>query len=328
MAPPPAAIELRHLRYFLAVIEELHFGRAAERVHIAQPPLSQAIRKVERELGVQLFNRTSRVVTPTAAGRAFAEQAADVLASFDAAVAETRRAGGLGTALRIGATPHVSLERVQAFVRGLSARAPSLRAHVTHLYSGEQTRRLRQGELDIGILHPPGPVSGLETEPLLPGAPLGVALPRTHPLAAKPAVGPADLRGEVLVTYPREGNPPLHDWLLTMVRDAGFSFADVHEANGRNARDLMLAVAEGLGVAVGPAPLVSLGDAETLVAWCPLAPALFMPDTVLAWRRHPPLHVEVALGSVREAARELHEGGREPGPRTKTDPHAALPQSR
>jgi len=94
------AIELRHLRYFLAVSEELHFGRAAQRLHIAQPPLSQAIRKLEQELGVSLLRRTSRVVTQTEAGRIFAEEARNVLASFDRALAEARKAGGVGTIAR------------------------------------------------------------------------------------------------------------------------------------------------------------------------------------------------------------------------------------
>jgi DNA-binding MarR family transcriptional regulator len=99
-ALPQPAIELRHLRYFLAVSEELHFGRAAERLYIAQPPLSQAIRKLERELGVSLLRRTSRVVTQTEAGRVFAEDARNVLASFDRALAEARKAGGVGTNIR------------------------------------------------------------------------------------------------------------------------------------------------------------------------------------------------------------------------------------
>src|SRR5436309_15812072 len=99
------AIELRHLRYFLAVFEELHFGRAAERLHMAQPPLSQAIRRLEEELGVQLLQRTSRVVTATEAGRVFADEARKVFAALDHAVLEARRAGGLGAALRIGCIP-------------------------------------------------------------------------------------------------------------------------------------------------------------------------------------------------------------------------------
>jgi DNA-binding transcriptional LysR family regulator len=308
MASPHVAIELRHLRYFLAVMEELHFGRAADRLHISQPPLSQAIRKVEDELGVQLLHRTTRVVTPTDAGRAFAREAADLLASFDRVVAATRRAAGFGEVLRIGSIPHLSLERLQAFLSGLCAREPSVRAQVTHLDSGEQTRWLRQGELDIGIVHDAGPLSEIETEPLFPGEPLGAFVPRTHPLAAKPSVGPEDLRGEVLVTYPRRGNPALYDRLLSIVADAGFRFVGVYEASSENARDLMLAVAEGLGVAVGPVSLVSLSEADVLVSCCELSPAVSMPDTVLAWARHPARHLETVLRSVRAVARELRDG--------------------
>jgi DNA-binding transcriptional LysR family regulator len=93
MTGAPPKVELRHLRYFLAVYEELHFGRAAERLFMAQPPLSQAIRKLEAELGVRLFDRTSRVVTPTPAGEALANGARNVLASLEAAITEARRAG-------------------------------------------------------------------------------------------------------------------------------------------------------------------------------------------------------------------------------------------
>lgn len=299
------------MRYFLAVMEELHFGRAADRLHMAQPPLSQAIRKVEDELGVQLLRRTSRVVTPTAAGRAFAKEAADVLASFDVAVAETRRAAGLRETLRIGTIPHLSLERLQTFLRELSTREPRVRPHVTHLYSGDLTGRLRRGELDIGIFHDVGPLSDLEMEPLFPGEPLGAFLPKTHYLAAKPALCPEDLREELLVTFPREGNPALYDRLLSIIEGAGFSFADIHEASSMSARDLMLSVAEGVGVAVGPISLPFLGEADTFVSCCPLDPAVSMPAMVLAWPRHPRRHLAVVLGSVREVARKVRQGSSE-----------------
>jgi DNA-binding transcriptional LysR family regulator len=309
MPSAPVAIELRHLRYFLAVMEELHFGRAADLLHIAQPPLSQAIRKIESELGVQLLHRTSRVVTPTDAGRAFATDAADVLASFDLAVAETRRLAGLGEILRVGSIPNLSLERLQAFLSAVSEREPRVHAHVTHLYSGEQVRRLRRGELDVGIFHDAGPHSELETEPLFPGESLGAFLPKTHPLAARAALGPEDLSDEVLVTFPRHGNPALHDWLLSTLADVGFSFADVHEVSSMDTRDLVLAVADGFGVGVGPASLVLLSEAGMLVSCCPLEPAASMPDTVLAWPQQPPRHLEGVLRSVRDVARVLREGG-------------------
>jgi len=305
MATTPIGIELRHLRYFLAVMEELHFGRAADRLHIAQPPLSQAIRKIEDELGVQLLHRTTRVVTPTDAGRAFAKEAADVLASFDTAVAEARRAGGGGDLLHIGSMPDLSLERLRTFLRELSEREPRLRLEVTHLYSGEQMSRLQRGELEMGIFHDPGPVSELVTEPLFAGEPLAVFLPKSHTLVGKAVLGPDDLRSEVRVTYPRRGNPALHDRLTQIIDDAGFSFAALHEASSMNARDLILAVDEGLGVAVGPASLASVSEAGALVCCRRLDPPVSMPDTVLAWRRNPPRHLGAVIASVRQIAREF-----------------------
>src|SRR3954469_18279523 len=118
------AIELRHLRYFLAVIEELHFGRAAERLSMRHPPLSQAIRVLEDELGVQLLERTSRSVTATQAGLIFAEEARSVLAGLDRAIAETRRTGGADSPLRIGCIPHLPLEQMQRFLDALQRRDP------------------------------------------------------------------------------------------------------------------------------------------------------------------------------------------------------------
>jgi DNA-binding transcriptional LysR family regulator len=310
---PPVGIELRHLRYFLAVIEELHFGRAAERLHIAQPPLSQAIRKLENELGVPLFHRTSRVVTPTEAGRALANEAAAVLASFDLAVAEARRAGGLTDVLRVGCLPHLPLRRLQAFLEALEASEAGARPQVTHLDSPELVRRLHNGELDVGIIHAAGEVAGLDLEPLFAGEPLGAFLPRTHPLTAKRALSPADLQGEVLVTYPREGDPALHDRVLEILEQAGFAFAGVREASSMNARDLMLAAADGLGVAIGPASLASVSAAGSLVCSRPLGPRASMPDTVVAWREDPPRHLGAVLANVRAVARELRNSSSSDG---------------
>src|SRR5438105_586951 len=162
MIQPPTAIELRHLRYFLAVAEELHFGRAAERLHIAQPPLSQAIRKLEDELGVKLLNRTSRVVTPTAAGLAFAEEARHVLESFEHAVSEARRAGGAGNVLRIGCLPFIPIRRLMLFLEAARRLLPGWQTEVVHLITPEQLRRLRAGDLDLAIFHYSGDQEGLE----------------------------------------------------------------------------------------------------------------------------------------------------------------------
>ncbi|MEA2398840.1 MAG: hypothetical protein QOK25_2396 [Thermoleophilaceae bacterium] len=312
MPPPPAAIELRHLRYFLAVIEELHFGRAAERLHIAQPPLSQAIRKLENELGVSLFHRTSRVVTPTEAGRVFANEAATVLASLEFAVAEARRAGGLTDVLRVGCTPHLPLQRLQAFLEALDASVSRAHPQVTHLDAPEQVKRLRGGGLDVGIFHDVGEIAGLDVQPLYPGEPLGAFLPRTHPLTQKVALSPDDLRGEILVTYPRDGNPALHDRLLEILAQAGFSFGGVREASSEHARDLMLAAADGLGVAIAPVSLASDSAAGTLPDCRRLDPRASMPDTVIAWREDPPRHLGAVLANVRDVARQLRSAASDP----------------
>lgn len=307
-ATPPVGIELRHLRYFLAVMEELHFGRAADRLHIAQPPLSQAVRKVEDQLGVQLLHRTTRVVTPTEAGRTFAERAADVLASLDRAVAEARSAGGARQLMRVGSIPHLPLERLQAFLHALEARDPAARARVTHLHSGEQIRQLRDGSLEVGIFDDPGPVSGLETEPLFAGEPLVAFVPRSHPLAERTILTPDDLRREVLVTHPRDGYPAVYDRLAQIIQGAGYSFAGLDEASSMEPRDLLLAVDGGRGVALGPASYASDGDARKLVRDGQLDPPVTMPDTVLAWARHPPRHLVQVLAEIRALARELRAG--------------------
>jgi DNA-binding transcriptional LysR family regulator len=198
---------------------------------------------------------------------------------------------------------------------------------VTHLYANDLTRRLRRGELDLGILHDVGALGDLEVEPLFPGEALGAFLPRTHPLAAEPALGPEDLRGDALVTYPRHGDPALYDRLLSIIDAAGFSFKDLRDASSMSVRDLMLAVAEGVGVAVGPASLLSLGEADTFVSFCMLDPAVSMPATVLAWPRHPPRHLGVVLGSVRAVACKVRKGSVVEQAETSAESGAARPES-
>jgi DNA-binding transcriptional LysR family regulator len=281
------AIELRHLRYFLAVSEELHFGRAAQRLHIAQPPLSQAIRKLEHELGVSLLRRTSRVVTQTEAGRVFAEEARNVLAAFDRALAEARKAGGVGTKLRIGCAENLAIERLLRFLTALHETEPALEAHVTHLAASEQVQRLRQGDLDLGIFFHAEEYDDLEMSPLFAGEHLAVYLPRDHRLTAREVLGPSDLAGETLVTFPREANPALHDHLLASFGAAGYRFSSVEEAGGLNARDLMVAVAERSGVTFWPSIGEGGGETSTIVMARALDPPLTMPDTVVAWATVP-----------------------------------------
>jgi DNA-binding transcriptional LysR family regulator len=290
-------------------MEEMHFGRAAERIHISQPPLSQAIRKLESELGVQLLDRTSRAVAPTKAGRVFALEARKVLASFERAIEEARRAAGAGAAIRVGCTPCLPVASLQRFVTALGDRCETASARVTHLLAGDQVTRLLCGELDFAIF------SGVEdhpdtiSEPLFRGAPLAAHLPRDHELTEKPVLTPTDLEGEHVVMTPRAANPAFFDRVLAEAAAAGYRFRGVREASGGNPRDLALAVAGGLGVALQPLSFTEVGQAGTLVANRAIDPPVFMPDTVIAWRADPARGLRPVISAVRDIARELHRDG-------------------
>jgi DNA-binding transcriptional LysR family regulator len=307
MARPPVAIELRHLRYFLAVFEELHFGRAAEQLHIAQPPLSQAIRKLENELGVQLLQRTSRVVAPTEAGRALAEEARKVLAGFELAVTETRRAGGAGTTLRIGYVPYLPIGPLLRLLNALHEREPAWQTQVTHLFALDQLALLRRGELDLGIFPATEEHAEVATEPLFAGEPLAAFLPAEHRLAAKLVLGPADLDEEILLTGQRAANPALYDRMLALMQAAGYRFARVREMSGTSGRDLMLGVAGGLGITLALASLREIDEAGGIVIRRPLDPPLAMPDTVVAGPANAPRRLATLLADVRDVARELRD---------------------
>lgn len=303
----PKGIELRHLRYFVAVSEELHFGRAAERLHIAQPPLSQAIRKLEDNLGVQLLHRTSRVVAPTDAGRVFLEEARKVLAAFEFAVAEARRAGEESPSLRVGCVPNLPIERLLRFLRALQDLGSDSAPHIAHLIAGEQVKRLRSGDLDLGIVHHAEEYEELELVPLFEGEPLAALLPPGHRLAEADLLSPKDLENESLVVFPRDGNAALHDEMLTLIGRAGYGFASIREAGGMDARDLLIAVASGLGIGIGAHSVKEVSEAGSLVVRRPLDQPVAMPETMLVWRKNAPRRLQL-LPEIRELAVKVRRG--------------------
>ncbi len=311
----PPAIDLRHLRYFLAVSEELHFGRAAERLHIAQPPLSQAIRKLEAELGVQLLHRTSRVVMQTEAGVVFAEEARKVLGSFERALTEARRAGGAEAVLRIGCIPYLPIAQLLDLLDALHEEMPSWRTQVTHLPTLEQVRRLRGGELDVGLFYGVEEHEGLEPEPLFGGEPMVAYLPPAHRLAEQEVVRPDDIADEVVVMFMRSVNPALFDWIFGQLESAGFRFRDVSEVGLLDARDMLLAVAAGSGVTVGPFSLKDVGQVGDVVIRRRLEPPLTMPETVVAVPAAPPRRLGEVLARVHRVAGELRGSSQDKPPR-------------
>jgi DNA-binding transcriptional LysR family regulator len=302
------SIQLRHLRYFLAVMEEQHFGRAAERLYMAQPPLSQAIAQLEEELGADLLLRTSRGVVPTEAGEVFAARARVILSELDSAVAEVHRVAGSSAPLRIGFVPYRTVATLDRFLASLHARHPNVNTRISHLHSQEQLARLRARELDIGILVAPVDEPALETEPLLAGDLVIAFVAADSPLALKERLTPADLRDQDLVLFPRELAPALHDWLLATFDAGGYRFRAVQPSGGLEVQDMVAAVAQGLGVSLASQPMVDAGGVGTLIAARPIDPPMRLPETVVAWRSDPPRTLQRITRTLREIVRTARDG--------------------
>jgi DNA-binding transcriptional LysR family regulator len=226
-------VELRHLRYFVAVAEELHFGRAAERLHIAQPPLSRQIRDLERELGAPLFERGPRGVQLTPAGRAFLPEARLTIAQAERAQRTAQRAArGETGRLRVGfvdaATHSGILPDVLGFFR---MHLPSIGLSLFEMEPLQQAEALRDGRIDLGILEsaPPDADRWLHLETFYT-EPLVAALPRGHRLASRTRLSLAELAEEPFILFPRPVAPTLYDDIIARCRSARFSPRIVQEA--------------------------------------------------------------------------------------------------
>lgn len=191
------AVELRQLKYFLAVAEELNFARAAERLHMTQPPLTVAIRKLEEELGVRLFERTTRRVQLTDAGERFRERSEGIMADVQAAKQDAADAsdGRVGR-LSVGFVSSASYALLPHGVRQFRADNPRVELELVPAASGEQVEALLEGRIDVGILRDPERVPGLELTPLVQERMVAV-LPADHPLA-----GAAEVRAAELALHP------------------------------------------------------------------------------------------------------------------------------
>jgi DNA-binding transcriptional LysR family regulator len=246
-------MELRHLRYFVAVAEESNFGRAAKRLRIAQPPLSRQIRDLEREIGAPLFERVPRGVELTAAGRAFLPEARLTLAQAERAQRTAQRASrGETGRLRVGfveaATHSGILPDVLSFFR---AHLPSVGLSLFELDPLRQAEAFQEGRIDIGILHSP-PLDAarwLRVEPIY-SEPVIVALPKAHSLAGRSRLALAALAEEPFVAFPRVVAPEIYDDIIASCRRAGFSPRIVQEAAGWHT--LASLVSAGVGVGVVP----------------------------------------------------------------------------
>lgn len=253
-------MELRHLRYFQAVAEEKHFGRAAAKLHMAQPPLSQQIRQLEDELGVTLLSRTTRRVDLTPAGEAYLVRVRAILQSVDAAGDEAVRIGsGLEGRLVIGCVGSATYSLLPALARALRERMPGVDfAFRGEMLSPDQLDALRDGSIDLALLRP---FQELSEDTRVTVSPLReeryvVALPEGHRLAGRSKVRVADLRDEDLIVHSGHGRSAMYDAVSTLCRDAGFEPSIRHEV--AETSTLVTFVAAALGVAIVPEPVSEL----------------------------------------------------------------------
>lgn len=247
-------MELRHLRYFIAVAEELHFGRAAQVLGISQPPLSQQIQALEQELGARLFERTNRRVELSEAGRLFLEEARQVLAQVDKAADVARRAqlGELGE-MKIGFTSSAPFNSsIPKAIYSFRQRFPAVHLNLKEMSSRDVADALLDERIEVGLMRPlPLPDSLIATE--LFREPLVAVLNAAHPLAqgSEQGVHLADLAHEPFVFFPRSYGSGLHAQLLSLARQAGFSPHFAQEAG--EVMTIIGLVSAGLGVSVLPA---------------------------------------------------------------------------
>ncbi|EMN3736325.1 LysR family transcriptional regulator [Pseudomonas aeruginosa] len=247
-------MELRHLRYFIAVAEELHFGRAAERLGISQPPLSQQIQALEEEIGARLFERTNRRVELTDAGRLFLDESRQVLAQVDKAVLLARRAhlGELGE-LKIGFTSSAPFtSTIPSSIHAFRKTYPDVHLDLQEMSSRQVLKALLEESLQVGVIRPlalPDAVHWVE----LFREPLVAVLRADHPLAAgsEDGLAIAALAEEPFVFFPRSYGTGLYDQVIALTRQAGFSPRIAQEAS--EAMTIIGLVSAGLGVSILPA---------------------------------------------------------------------------
>jgi len=241
--------DLRQLRYFVAVAEELHFGRAAERVGIAQPPLTQQIQKLEALLGCRLFRRGRRTAL-TEAGTALLEETRRILPQVDRAVECARRAArGETGQLRVGVPPSIMLSALPAAVRVYRGRFPEVQFSLRELSTSAIEDALRWREIDLGFLRETRPEPPLASK-IVFVEPVVAVLPAAHALASRPSLRLSSLRGEPFVFFPRRLGPVFYDRLVAFCAQAGFA---PHVAQEATQWQTVVALVEaGMGVSLAP----------------------------------------------------------------------------
>ena len=300
-------MELRHLRYFVAVAEELNFRRAAERLSMAQPPLSQQIHDLEQELGVQLFNRTNRAVQLTVAGRVFLADAYQVLGLSEAAMRRARRAnrGELGQ-LTIGYTSLIHNPLFPAILRLHRERYPEVELILRDLVTIEQMQQLSTNTLDISFAtHASFAITSLEQETLsqevILREPMVALLPGNHPLAQQSAISLAALANESWIWFARPFDPTTYDYMMRLFEQVGFRPNVTQEINQQQI--ILSLVSAGFGVSLAPKSIANVGMDAGVVFIDVIDPTPIVEFNIV-WRRNDPSPIlQTFLTTVREVAR-------------------------
>jgi len=243
-------MDLRRLRYFLTLADELHFGRAAEKLSIAQPPLSRQIKKLEAELDVELFSRTKRSVHLTGYGRYLKDEAAKLFQHVELITNHIRLLdeGQVGQVKigYVGSAMHSVLPEVLTEIR---RKLPGIHSSMVELMNLDQIVALKTGGLDIGFIRTPITIDDLHIQPIFSET-LSLILPLFHPLAGAEEVRPAHLAKEPFIGFCRECAPGLFDCIIGLCNREGFSPCIVHESSQINS--VVRLVESGLGYSIVP----------------------------------------------------------------------------
>lgn len=276
-------IELRHLRYFIAVAEELHFGHAAARLNISQPPLSQQIQILEQQIGARLFARTNRSVSLTEAGRQFLADSRQILSQVDDAAARAARLhhGETGE-LRIGFTSSAPfIKAVSDTLSTFRRRYPDVHIQTRETNTREQIVPLNEGALDLGLMRNTQLPDTLAWERVL-REPLLAMVPRDHPLASRPRVSLRELAREPFVFFDPHVGTGLYDDILGLMRRYDLTPAITQEVG--EAMTIIGLVAAGLGVSILPASFRRVQLLE--MCWLPIEEQDAVSEMWLVWSKH------------------------------------------
>ena len=298
-------MELRHLRYFVTLAEELHFGRAARRLHLSQPPLSMQIKSLEAEIGTQLLARTRRHVELTTAGSVFLREAREILSRVEQATAAARRAGrGEIGELAVGFVTIADYNVLPRVLSEFRAQHPAVRLTLREATTDAQLRDLAEQRIDVGFVLAPIQDDGLTTRPLL-SEPLVAALPQGDALARGRAALPLSRLADLpFILFPRHMAPGLYDDVVGFCRRAGFIPRIEQEAV--QMQTIISLVSAGLGVALIPASMRNLGRSG--VVYRALREKSPRTEVLVAWRKGdnaPALHrfVECIERVVKQTAK-------------------------